>query len=265
MWNCKEATNYTLHDKHKYVKKLGQRVTHNTPIYSKRGIRYKEIQSNWAVRNLAYVTKLACKSSGTSSVSALPVIENHKHFYEVEQGFPLIFPLNFQNPSEQRKTELKITVDLNTHVGLIAARDLWPIRLRHETIALFQNKKKRPQSLPDESGPLISAVYKWLRYQTVCQNKRNKNIFSRPVDGLTLTITRGKVLISNFPLSSIRSLEAQRIFSEVQITATPNVLVTVSLSFWFQRFTPRRLYTQCESESESPVCRKSGDFFRSYF
>ena len=36
----------SMHDKHKYVKKLGQRVTHNTPIYSKRGIRYKEIQRN---------------------------------------------------------------------------------------------------------------------------------------------------------------------------------------------------------------------------
>ena len=46
------------------------------------------------------------------------------------------------------------------NVGLLAARRVnrgsrsRPIRLRHETIALFQNKNKRPQSLPDESGPL---------------------------------------------------------------------------------------------------------------
>ena len=39
----------------------------------------------------------------------------------------------------------------------------------------------------------IEIVYKWLRYQTVCQNIRNKYLFSRLVDGLTLTIRQGKI------------------------------------------------------------------------
>ena len=65
----------------------------------------------------------------------LHVMENHKNFSQMDYN------------------RLEYTRLVNRGWN---PRGLWPIRLRHETIALFQNKNKRPQKLPDASGSLSS-------------------------------------------------------------------------------------------------------------
>ena len=79
--------------------------------------------------------------------------------FQVDRGFPLIYiSIKFSGSIRIQKNRVENHSWLEYTRRVIAALGLCPIRLRHETIALFQwNKNKWPQSLPDE----LKRAFKW--------------------------------------------------------------------------------------------------------
>ena len=139
----------------------------------------------------------------------LRVLENHKNFFQVEEGLPLKFPFDFQDPSgrinKNRSSWKSLSASIHTCGFVVKSQRLWPIRLRHKTIALFQNKNKRPQSFPDDSGPLNSPqislvlaqiiLLKW--HGNLSPNSSQQNVLVLPTAELPVPISSSST--ANFP------------------------------------------------------------------